>query len=267
MSDADIWCEPGRVGDLVARLGDYGWRPRPESALGRLLTTHSISVIHPGWPCDIDVHRDFPGFLADPEGVFDELWERRVAIDIAGIMVDALDREASILVGALHALRNPGRRVRDDAELQYLEAAIRGTFDVEGLQRLREEAELLGAMETARAFLERVGLELGPPLPPGKDKDLDAWRLRTASGASVLVRTLIALRDSRWRSRPRLLLAAIWPSAASLRIDHPEIVAGRASALGTRVVRLSRGVRSVPAALRASSRVRRGHQVERDREI
>ena len=68
-SDVDVLCEPGGMEKLGAALEACGWRRRvPESAkphfvyAAKYLFEHSVHYIHDEWPCDLDIHYNFPGF-------------------------------------------------------------------------------------------------------------------------------------------------------------------------------------------------------------
>lgn len=88
-----------------SRLGRFDSYPFPH---------HSVTVIHEAWPCDIDVHHRFPGFLSSPGPVFDALWARRVSIPMAGQHIDIPDFSSSVLIMVLHSARsstdNPATR-------------------------------------------------------------------------------------------------------------------------------------------------------------
>ena len=75
--------EPSGFDVFVAAIEHAGWRERASTLAGSVFTTHSRTFVHRDWPCDLDVHRFFPGFLAEPETVFDELWRRHEAIEVA----------------------------------------------------------------------------------------------------------------------------------------------------------------------------------------
>ena len=64
-ADADVLVEPHRYQDFISLLAGDEWIERPKT------------LIKQTWPCDIDVHQFFPGFLAEPAGVFELLWARR----------------------------------------------------------------------------------------------------------------------------------------------------------------------------------------------
>ncbi|MBO9704835.1 MAG: nucleotidyltransferase family protein, partial [Arthrobacter sp.] len=86
-SDADILVEPDRMAELCAVLESKGWRDREVRFSPSILDPHSRTLIHPEWPCDIDVHSYFPGFFGPAEDVFDVLWEGRVSVSMANVAV------------------------------------------------------------------------------------------------------------------------------------------------------------------------------------
>ena len=53
------------------------------------------------------MHCKFPGFLADPQVVFDALWDRRTTTRVAGRELPCCDVLGNALIMALHVLRTP----------------------------------------------------------------------------------------------------------------------------------------------------------------
>src|SRR3954470_15386761 len=117
--DADFLVEPARVDDLVAALCDVGWLKAPEAPVPSPFGSHSVTLYHPSWPNELDIHGWFPGFLADPADVFDALWVSHTFIVAADAAVPATDLYGSALIMALHALRTPSdpRNARELREL------------------------------------------------------------------------------------------------------------------------------------------------------
>ena len=72
---------------------------------------HSVTFVHPDWPCDIDLHRYFPGLLAHPPDVFEAFWARRTRVEFAHKPCEILDRPSSLIVMTLNHLRS---RASDD---------------------------------------------------------------------------------------------------------------------------------------------------------
>ncbi|WP_446664564.1 nucleotidyltransferase family protein [Flexivirga sp. B27] len=105
-TDVDVWVEPEKHGTLIRALAEHGWRRRVLPDGPRILESHSVTLLHDDWPCDIDVHRYFPGLLAEPRAVFDFLWDRHETVELAGVSIPACDRLAAALVLAAHQLRD-----------------------------------------------------------------------------------------------------------------------------------------------------------------
>src|SRR3954452_14707989 len=81
--DVDVLVDPRRVGDLRRGLEELGWAIRVPSNAPQVLALHSATYAHPLWPCEIDVHERFPGFLASPQATFDALWPYRTLATVA----------------------------------------------------------------------------------------------------------------------------------------------------------------------------------------
>ena len=113
-TDVDVLCEAGGLERLGPALERCRWRRRvPEGAgqelkyAARYLFEHSVHFIHDEWPCDLDIHYNFPGFLAPDEVVFEELWRRRTSVEVAHWPVPCADLLGQSAIVALHGLRDP----------------------------------------------------------------------------------------------------------------------------------------------------------------
>lgn len=113
-TDIDVLVDPKKWDEFVAVATNAGWVEREYTAATQLLSTHSRNFVRENWPCDLDLHRHYPGFLAPPENVFETLWSRRSEIELGKVWCQVPDRNAAILILALHSLRgclhNPGTR-------------------------------------------------------------------------------------------------------------------------------------------------------------
>lgn len=206
--DVDVLVDPGHSPRLIAALAEHGWQPRPEDPDDAIFPTHSRSLIHRLWPCDIDVHTRFPGFEATPDQVFDAIWDARVEAVAAGVPVWIPSPTATLLIVALHSLRTPGK-LNESSDLAHLVARARQVVDGSDVMDLVRRTDALGALAP---FVRRAYPELVPDVVPPPSKE---WILRSLAPDSATVR-LINLRQARWRERPRLLVRALSPSRAAL---------------------------------------------------
>lgn len=255
-ADADLLIDPSGF-DLVAeRLRGAGWRERASMAGTEDWSEHSITLIRDGWPCDLDLHDRFPGFLEPAADVFEALWRDRVSVSVAGRPVAIPSRDATILIAALHALRRwTGFASRADDELAELHARF-GSLDIEARARLDALAHETGSVETLDGALR----DLGVSDATGSRRDdpaLRAWRARVAAGGTGTHFWLRRLERLPWRQRPRELAYIIWPDEENLRRARPWIASGRRAANRERLARLGRGARNLPAAVWARVVARR----------
>lgn len=247
-ADVDVLVEPARFAELCQAILAAGWTERPGMFISERTTLHSKTYLREGWPCDLDVHDFYPGFLADPADVFDALWERRVTLDFAHRACDAPDRIGALLILALHSLRGTTRQVRHADELEQL-LRISLTDD----ERVDAAALALatGSAATLETVLPRLGVQVAPPPAELSSRELREWRERVASGAYGAYFWFLAFRRAPWPERPMIVWRAFWPTRRDLLVARPETVdtvGGRARA---RAGRLGRGIRSLPRALRA----------------
>lgn len=241
-TDVDVLVDPADFDRYLTVLAALGWVGPPTSTAPSIMERHAVTVLHPAWPISVDVHRYFPGFLADKQEVFDILWQRRESVQIAGVPLPVPDRVAHAAVAALHLLRSPdsGKAAEQLPELQRL---VDDSFDTEALADLADVAQRTGATQTLRPLLTSVGAPL-LGVGAGDPQRLAQWRARTgATGSEAWV--LHLLRQPPWRW-PREIRHAVVLSDAEIEAFHQHPGESLPQA---RRRRLRRGVRSVAVAV------------------
>jgi glycosyltransferase involved in cell wall biosynthesis len=253
--DVDALVDPARRHVLAERLGDLGWVDEHPYTSPTVLPMHSLTHRHRGWPCELDLHDRFPGFFADPQTVFERLWERRQTVRVASRDLLCPDPAGQVLVLALHALRDP----HDGAkayELSTLAEHVRAEATEASLRDLAELARDIGAADTAAPFLDRVG---APAV--GRDTtdpvDLHAWHLRTQPATTTAVPWINELRGLPWYRWPGYLWYAATLSEVEIRLAEPNLPPGRGPVWQARMRRLRRGLRALPKAVTAVHRLGR----------
>jgi len=262
-TDADVWVDPRRQTTLIDALARHGWRRRPLPDGPRILESHSVTLLHHNWPCDIDVHRYFPGLLAGDSELFDLLWDRRQDVVIAGRPVPACDRLASSLVLAAHQLRD-FTSVRNRSEYEWLVDELRGTLSDRDRTELRQLARDTGTTDSLRRFL--LDIEIAPPQGPTTgeyERQLREWRMRASSNTPTS-RWLFTIRRARWVERPRVMWRALFLPGDLLDQLHPEVGDNAVDRARARITRLGRGARALAPSLATAIRTRRDHEVTRE---
>lgn len=251
-ADVDVLVEPTRFDDFINLVVTAGWALRPETFISSQTTLHSRTYLSPDWPCDIDVHRFFPGFLSTPDEVFEALWQRRETIRFGDVTCSVPDRVSSVLILALHSLRGSAKDPRHDEELEYLTSVRLTDADRDAVARL---AECTGCAATLASVLPRLGVIAFATPEQLASSELREWNERVDSGSVGAFFWLLALRTSPWMSRPAILWRAIWPSQHDLALRSPDIPDTFQAHLRERVSRWGRGARSLPPAMRIRLRV------------
>jgi hypothetical protein len=256
-TDVDVLCEPHGMERLGAALERCGWRRRiPESLTSRFqhasryMFEHSVHYIHDEWPCDLDVHYNFPGFLAPDDVVFEELWTRRTAVDIANRPVPCADLLGQVAIVALHSLRDP-QFSHTSPDLDFVADSLRqhGSEAVEAFARL---AAATGSADTLRPLLERVD---PPPMTSHVDPELlRRWRVRTQNAGAYTTTWLIELRHRPWREKPGLVRRALFLPADELFSAHVGLPRTRRNTARLHLRRWLRAVRHLPRGIRAARR-------------
>lgn len=241
--DVDAFCEPGREQDLVAALRERGWVDRPESEGHAMFVTHSVTLLHPDWPCDIDVHTSYPGFLASPEQVFAALWARRERHALAGVPVWGPDRSTQTAVILLHGLRAPFL-LKNQREIEQSHGRIAAlpAAQVDEVVTLLHET---GADEVVHDFFAALGRPIAVPDAP--TAEYLRWRLITQPSRTE--GWVAAISGARGRERLMLIYRAVLPTREHLAIDHPQAAVSTGAALRAYLTRLTRAARLAPTAV------------------
>lgn len=259
--DVDVWVDPVDRDRLREAMESVGWEERIESTTAHVGVFHSFQLAHPWWPGEIDVHDRFPGFLLDPDVVFDALWERRVEVHLAGQSLAAPDVVASAAVAALHHLRSPRRsRASLDALMERLETTLHASQRNE----LASFAARTGAAEPLREVLERLGVPV-PVVAPVPERALEEWRLLTAGAGRHSVAWVHAFRTTPLRRWPGLLRQALLLSEPEIRLLHPDLPEGPLGLWRGRLRRLALGARTLPSAVALVRRQSRSNAPELER--
>ncbi len=251
-ADIDILIDPAGFTAVTDQLQAWGWRSRLGEFTDVISQHHSITYLHDQWPCDIDAHHHFPGFLHPSEDVFDALWERRELLPVAGHQVPMTDWAGSVAILALHSARSTPENPRHVSELRRLiDASPTWT------QQQRTDLATLAAATGSVQSLETVWQHLNIPVDPTTEHidphDLAEWRLKLDGrlpGPRVWLRYI---RDGGPRHIITRLGTAIWPPEAMLRASH-QIPDTKTALLRVRLTRLARATRRIPRNLLAMAR-------------
>jgi hypothetical protein len=254
-ADVDVWIAPESVSVFVQALLARGWHERgPNWVLDRV-GSHSITLVNDSWPCDVDVHLRFPGFLAPDDVVFEELWRRRTTIMVGGRQITTTDRAGNAAVLALHSIRQEWNDSRED-EFEYLVDLMEKDDDL--VSETLDLAAVVGANETLAPLFARLGVVPRPGFRPSS-RALREWSARRAH-VSRTGRWLSYFRSIPLRTWPREFVVAAWPSPQLFLQDHPEVPPTRPALFRARVRRLINGgsgmIRIVRANIAAAKRRR-----------
>lgn len=252
-SDVDVWVEQSGLDAFLAQLAAAGWHPRRLSVAALAASTHSLALSHSAWSCDIDVHHHFPGLLAGAEA-FDALWSRREPHLLAELPCWGLDEVGSLMVSAAHGLRSAPRSAQARADLVYLQQRVLPLCTERRLDELSALAIDVWAAPELVDFLGLSALLSGEP----DHKASRRWSLALHGGSTRTARILDSAGGAPWPRRAFIFMRSIWPSEEDMRLDHPEIVAGRGPLFRARIARIGRGFRSIPGVVRGYRLAKRG---------
>lgn len=253
-ADADILVEPSGFDAMRAVLENHGWHARLEPLEEGVISPHSVALVNQTWPCDIDLHRHYPGFIADDALVFDVLWGRREQIILANASVVIPDRGSSALILALHDLRTPFEE-RHRASLASLIELSR--HQPELIQDMAITAEKTGSLATLDPFLRAVGFRTPNDelFHQRRDPRYIRWMAMTSQPQRTYL-WITRLFEVKGVAKLRVLWHAAVSSEYELRAQHPTTPPGRLAIASLRARRLRSGMASLPSATRSFVRSR-----------
>lgn len=243
-ADADVLVEPDGFDELLQLLSERGWMERTKTLASEMFVTHSVTLVHPDWPCDIDLHRNYPGFLIADDVAFEAAWASRIEIQVARISCKFSGFAASAVVMALHSLRI-SEEPRHRSELRDLvERAENFTPTQRG--EVSDFAESVGAIATLGPTLQLIGEARIAPAWELSASQLRDWQRRGAGafGASSWAH---AIAMEPWRNKHVLMLRALWPSESDIHTDRPDLGNERSTVLAYRLQRIGRGLIRLPS--------------------
>jgi len=239
-SDVDVLVDPDRFDDVIETFEARGWISRPSDPDTATFPRHSVSLFHPDWNIDVDVHFRYPGTELPPAEAFEQLWRQRTTLWCGNQPVQIPSLADAVIISALHALRGLWIE-RHTAELEILVARCLA-IDTE---YLIERAGQLGALATARPFLERL---LRPNQDVAWGEPSEEWLLRTRM-SEPMERRAVHWKRAGWRERIRLARLALFPPMAALLKETTITRLDPSSAFRAYIRRWMRGIAAIPRVL------------------
>lgn len=246
-NDVDILVEPAGFEPLRNALVTTGWfgvEDHVQPAIAEV--KHSIALQHALWPLELDVHHSFPGMFAAPDDAFDALWDDRVDIHLAQQRLDAAGLAGSVILGLLHAWRNPGAP-KAVAEQPLLEGFLSAADD-ELRASVSDLVRRVGAGEAGRDRWLALGVDPGPQTDVDPAQML-TWRMQTDTGRP-LGWSYVLLQQPLWRAPQVFIRALLGTDEHQLRIAYPHAPAGRRGLWIIRWWRLKAAIRDTPRIVR-----------------
>lgn len=242
--DVDVLVHPEDLDAFVDALVSLGWHKAPTITAPRIMPAHALNLLNERWPLGIDVHHFFPGYLDDAAAVFEELWRRRVSVEMAGVPVLTCDPVTHASLVALHLLRDdPEAKGSLLADLRERSLDVLGPH---GVAELPVVAARTGAVATLRPFLLSLGIEADDLGDLSDSESLSLWRQYTTAPASLP--WVLKLAETPKRRWPREVWRAVMLSEEEIRAYHSGMDA-EASVTRMRWRRIRRGMRTLPRAL------------------
>ncbi|WP_170931987.1 nucleotidyltransferase family protein [Brachybacterium massiliense] len=238
--DLDILLHPEDVDQLVELLAKDGWRLRDHPDAVLPFEEHSVTILHHFWPCTIDVHRFWLGFLQDAALTFERLWQYRERTAVGALAFDTPCYEDSAVLEALNEIRSGHRH---EGTLAGIRQRVRGRLGEAAGCRLRERALQLGAELSAAPFLRPLGQHVSIPDAPGPA--YAEWVKRLSAEDQSVTAWLLRLRDAPLRRRPGMVVDALALRPSQLRALRPDARPGFRGFLEAWTTRARKGSRDM----------------------
>lgn len=201
-SDVDVFVSASDVELLTGALRARGWLTRSSDPDELAFPQHSVTLFHPNWPNDIDVHYRFPGMERKGPECFEAMWAATDEMELAGQPLRVPTVPLAVCFLALHSLRAPWL-AGSKRDLEFL-----GQLD---LSRFRSEIFALAlatdATAAMRPFLEYHFGPLARDIPGATS---DEWNRRLASRSPGTAR-ILAILAAPPSKKPLLTWRALFP--------------------------------------------------------
>lgn len=201
-ADVDVIVLPETITLFTRELRAKGWDLRPSDPDEVAFPKHSVTLFHPNWPNDIDLHFRYPGLDADVYKVFDAMWSASDQTTMAGRAIRVPKMPLAVCITALHALRTPWTK-RSKDELEFLHSMDLSSHRAEIL----ELARAMGAIPALAPFLRR---HFGESVVGSIPLPSDEWRRRILSRSPGAAR-ILAILAVPLKERPLLLWRSLMP--------------------------------------------------------
>ena len=111
---ASIVVDPASIRHLRSALLGLGWHDENPRDSFRLLPSARLVMRRSSEPAGLILYSVIPGFFADPEAVFDMVWERHKEVPLRGHTVRALGRINSAILASHDGLDGRASRARSN---------------------------------------------------------------------------------------------------------------------------------------------------------
>jgi hypothetical protein len=213
--DGDIWVAPGQLVAAGGILSALGFVPKiDESRLPDWWLEHASSWRRESDRAAIDLHRNLQGVRADPQVVWDRLWEQRNSFEVHRHRVFRLSDPARMLYVVLHAAHDGPAGSR---ALVHLDRALAHT----GEETWRHAAALARELDAVDAFgaglrLLPDGAALAQRLDLPTNNSVDA-ALKAVSAPPVALGFAQLASASSWWTRLRIAALKFFPPPGFIR--------------------------------------------------
>jgi hypothetical protein len=145
-SDVALWCDPETIDQFAAALGELGWTAPKEEVHG--------PFTHPAWDVKVRLADRHPLLDADPDQVFQAVWQTQDSVTLSGIPVACCSVVWSVLLAGAELLAGESP---DPAQVSLLIVQADALLDENQRAELAAYAGATGLQETLEPLLTALG--------------------------------------------------------------------------------------------------------------
>ena len=247
-TDVDALVDPASFDRLVAALCERGWMARYDAPDERLLLPkHSVALVHPDWPCDLDLHLFFVGMFAHPGVAFETLWGDHERHGVGGQAVCTPSLNGHRLILILNCLRSPDDVVKR-GEAQLFADTLRASPDA--WRATLDLARRTRSLTMLQLFAQALELpDPGSDLSAAEARQVSYILLGENNNMSV-VHYQFTRSSTPLRQRIRSAASLVFKSERVLKLERTEFDGGIRATWKANLRRWEKGARQLIGMLR-----------------
>ncbi|MFT4185656.1 MAG: hypothetical protein QM613_00255 [Micrococcaceae bacterium] len=208
-SDVDVFIAPKNMNKIRDLFTSFGWEVRSDRSLypPHVVAPHSLSFIHKSWPCDIDVHDQFPGMEVAGDIALQEFIKDEEFFEFAHHKVPFPSIANHAVINGLHILRE---QQKSEREFLFLKDALPKLVTEEKFFDAAVKLEALGSLKPIYAAAYGLNKEVDSYTPS------EDW-IMLSEGKRLDIFSLVLVLNTPWKYKITVLKSMLFPDNHLLR--------------------------------------------------